>query len=314
MKYDLYFHNDFDGRASSAMFLDFLRSRGDSVGNYFAVDHYIQLKWDKLIRDSKNPAVIFDFYYHPKAAFFFDHHATTFIRLDWEKSFRRSKYFNLNFKYESCCHLVFDVLTKNFGYRPPKYVRDLVKWANVVDAAKYKSSKDTIDLKEPALQLDAYIDHESHHGDPLRWVIEALSRTDLKRVAEEERVVRVVKLVKLKIKQSLEFHFKNLQVYNKVCFIDLSEAKVERVRFAPHYLVPDLVYIVTLLRSGEFYRVAVGGNPWRSKQCKIDLRKLVRERYGFKAGGHRRASGITGIKTKKKSVKIVEELIEVLNK
>lgn len=314
MKYDLYFHNDFDGRVSAAVFLDFLRLRGDEAANYFAVDHYIRPKWDAMVKRSKNPVVIFDFYFHPKAEFFFDHHLTTFVRVDWEKNFKRTKYLNLDFKYESCCHLVYDVLTKNFGYKPDKHIKNLVKWADIVDAAKYKSAKDTIELTAPALQVDAYIDHKSQKGDPLRWIIEELSRKDLVKVSKDRRVAAVLKQVKLKVKRSLEFHKKNLQVYDKVCFIDLSSGKVERLRFAPHYLVPNLSYIVTLLRSGKVYRVAVGANPWRPSLHKHDLRKLVRERYGFKAGGHARAAGITGIKDKKTGMKIAKELIEILNR
>ena len=47
---------------------------------------------------------------------------------------------------------------------------------------------------------------------------------------------------------------------------------------------------------------------------KHDLRKLVREKYGFRAGGHARAAGITGIKDNKAGMKIVKELIGILNK
>ena len=313
MKYDLFFHNDFDGRASSAVFLDYLRSRGDSVENYFAADHCIRPKWDGLVKKSKNPVVIFDFYYHPKAEFFFDHHSTTFIRSDWEKKFKRTKYLNLDFPYESCCHLVYDVLVNKFKYKPAKCIKDLVRWADIVDEAKYKSAKDTIELKESALQVDAYIDQRSGRGDPIKWLIEALSRKDLVGVAKDRRVVAVVKSYKAKIKKSLEFHRKNLQVYDKVCFIDLSGEGVERIRFAPHFLVPSLSYIITLLRSGKVFRVAVGANPWKLNLHKHDLRKLVRERYGFKAGGHARAAGITGIKNKKSAMRIVQELIEILN-
>lgn len=314
MKFDLYFHNDFDGRVSSAVFLDFLRSRGDEVANYFAMDHSIQPKWDKIIRESKNPVVIFDFYYHPKATFFFDHHRTTFIRPDWEKSFKGTKYLNLDIKYESCCHLVYDVLARRFQYKPARHIRNLARWADIVDAAKYKSAKEAVELKAPAIQIDSYIDLKSRKGDPVKWIIEELSRKDLVAVAKDKRVAAVVRGVRAKIKKSLEYHRKNLQVYGRVCLIDLSEGKAERVRFIPHLLVPDLSYIVTLLKSGKVFRVAVGANPWRRKSHQHNLRKLVREKYGFKAGGHARAAGITGMKDKKSAMKIARELVEILNK
>lgn len=314
MKYDVYFHNDFDGRASAAVFLDFLEKQGDTIQNYFAADHFIRPKWDKLVRTSKNPVAIFDFYFHPKAAFFFDHHLTTFINSKWEKDFNPSKFFYLKYKYESCCRLVFDSLRKNFGYKPSAAIKELVFWADVIDAAKFKSAKDLVEFRNPAAQIDAYIDHEARSGDPLIWLIQGMGKFGLAKLARGAKVAKVVKIVKSETKKGLDFYRKHLQVYDKVCFIDLSAAKVERVRFAPHYLVPKLSYVITLTKIAGGFRIAVGGNPWTKKPGKYDLRKLVRERYGFRAGGHKRAAGITGIKTKNEAEKIVKELIGILNK
>ncbi len=86
MKYDIYFHNDFDGRASAAVMLAFLRSRGDDIEHYIPIKYDVIPKWiddkflekNKLFKGKHSPAIIVDFPYHPQAAFWFDHHIRPF--------------------------------------------------------------------------------------------------------------------------------------------------------------------------------------------------------------------------------------------
>src|ERR1700685_3337099 len=113
MKYDIYFHNDFDGRASAAVVLAFLRSRGDDIEHFTPVNYYLLSQWmdekffekHKLFSGKRNPAIIVDFLYHPKAAMWFEHHATTFKRPEWEKKFKPDTFHRLEPQYPSCCHL-----------------------------------------------------------------------------------------------------------------------------------------------------------------------------------------------------------------
>ncbi|MEK9173394.1 MAG: DHH family phosphoesterase [Patescibacteria group bacterium] len=313
MRYDVYFHNDFDGRASVAVFWDFLRKRGDGVGRFYAVDHgdKLALNWEKIISKSKNKVAIFDFYYHPKATFWFDHHRTTFKKTEWQKNFKATKFHVLKPEYLSCCRLVMDYLGRNFEYKPSGYIRELARWLEVVDGARYKSPKQTIEIREPALQIDAYIDENSSGGKPLKWIIESLSRKSLRLLANDKRVRKTAVLVRKKIKAGLVFQKKHLQIYGQVAFVDLS-SNVDRVRFGPHYLYPKLAFIITMLKSGGMFRISVGGNPWRRSSCNLDLGDLVRKRYG--GGGHKYAAGIAGIKSRGKASQIVDELIEVLGK
>src|SRR5581483_7562722 len=100
MKYDIYFHNDFDGRAAAAIMLAFLRSRGDDAEHFVPLGYEMQdayLKENffathKLFKGKRNPPIIVDFAFHPKAAWWFDHHPTTFKREEWREKFKPSKY------------------------------------------------------------------------------------------------------------------------------------------------------------------------------------------------------------------------------
>lgn len=311
MKYDFYFHNDFDGRASAAIFWDFLGKRGDEEGNFYQMDHFMAPEWDDKVRKSRNPVAIFDFYFHPKAVFYFDHHPTTFIKKSWQKSFRPSRYRYLDFSYKSCASLVADSLKKNFQYHPPKHIIELTRWADFVDAAEFSSAKQAVELKEPVLQLDAYIDATSKNNS-LSWLIRLMSEKPIGGIVRLKKIQEVLRSVKTKIKKGLDYTQKNLQVYDKVVFLDLTKTSIPRVRFAPHYLFPNLSYVLTLMRENKGFRISAGGNPWRSELCKINLGLYLKKKYG--GGGHSRAAGVSGIKTKEQGLKIVKELIEVLNK
>ncbi|MEK7181477.1 MAG: hypothetical protein AAB738_04085 [Patescibacteria group bacterium] len=311
MKYDFYFHNDFDGRASAAVFWDFLKKRGDEVGDFYSMDHFMAPEWDGLVRKSINPVVIFDFYFHPKAAFFFDHHRTTFVKRSWQKSFRPNKYRYLDFSYKSCASLVLATLKKHFQYHPPRHIVELARWADFVDAAEFSSAKQTIEIKEPVLQLDAFIDATSKN-DSLAWLIELMREKPIQNIIKLKKIQKVLGSVKAKIKKGLDYTQKNLQIYENVVFLDLTKTNIPRVRFAPHYFVPNLSYVLTLMRENKDFKISAGGNPWRPESCKINLGLYLKKKYG--GGGHKRAAGISGIKTKEQGLKIIKELIEVLNK
>src|SRR5579859_7809019 len=127
MKYDIYFHNDFDGRAASAVMLAFLRSRGDDIEHYVPVRYDLIPQWrdekffekHRLFKGRHNPAIIVDFPFHPSAAFWFDHHLTPFRKPGWEKKFKSDKSHRYDDTYRSACALVYDSLKKDFAWKPP---------------------------------------------------------------------------------------------------------------------------------------------------------------------------------------------------
>src|SRR5271170_6585603 len=173
MNYDISFHNDFDGRASAAIVLAFLRSRGDDIEHYVPIKYDIIPQWlnekflekHKIFRDGQrarhNPAIIVDFPFHPQAAFWFDHHIRPFRKPGWEKKFKPDESHRFAPEYRSACHLVYDSLSEGFGWKPPAHLRELVKWLDIIDFANYKSAKQTIEMKEPALQANVFIENTS---------------------------------------------------------------------------------------------------------------------------------------------------------
>src|SRR3989344_2805305 len=141
MKYDIYFHGGcFDGAASAAMLLWFLRQRGDSYGKFIPLTHPIDKKWWRKF-SSKKPFAVVDITYHPKAAIWFDHHPTTFIDKKWEKNFKPDLWHQLDTKSPSCTSLIYRHLIKNFKIRQPQYITELARWLDITDAAGFKNVK-----------------------------------------------------------------------------------------------------------------------------------------------------------------------------
>lgn len=288
MTYDIYFHDDFDGRASAAIMLAFLKNRGDNVKRFTPLTYEIKPRWAAM--RFPRPAVILDFYFHPKAAFWFDHHPTAFIKPEWKKAFRRTKYRRLDPSYASCCHLALDALRTGFGFRPPQHLRELSRWLDVIDGANYRSARQTIEAKEPALRLREFIEEKQHATGANEQIIELLSTKAVSAIIREPRIKREVALIQRKKSAALKFYRKNLRLYGRLAVIRLSRSIAFDVRFAPYYFHPQLLYALRFVRLGwNMYHIGLGANPWRRKENKIDIGRFLRERFG--GGGHRDVGG-----------------------
>jgi hypothetical protein len=317
MTYDIYFHNDFDGRASAAVMLAFFSSRGDTVSRFLPVDYTIKSRWTKEDFFKKrntagrggNPAVVVDFLYHPKAAFWFDHHETTFKLPSWEKRFKPDKFHQLNPSYPSCCHLVLDSLIKGFGFKTPAHIRELARWLDVVDGALYKNSRQTIEMKEPALQINEFI--ERYKGaNSLSWLIKLLATRSLASVARDARVTRAISSIRKKRESDLLLYRRSLRRNGKTVHIDLVPYPGRELRFAPFYLYPDITYALALKRKSHgMVHIGVSSNPWRRRACRLHIGELLK-RYG--GGGHRYVGGVE-VKGKRQATALRDRFIKILN-
>lgn len=318
MKYDAYFHNDFDGRASAAVMLAFLRSRGDDIGHYVPVDFHLEEQWlqerffekHKLFNGKHHPAAAFDFLYHPRAAVWFDHHPTAFRKQKWRKRFKSDKLHVLDSSYLSCCHLVYTSLKKNFGWKPPQHLAELVKWLDVVDGARYRSAKQTLDFREPALQIDAFIDeYRGNHGTAA-WMVKILAEKPLSEIVRAPNIRRVVKRLRRESARALAFYRKNLELHGNATFVNLIDAPVRTLRYASYYLYPKMRYTVRLAMKGHKYHVGVGANPWTDAKRGIHIGELLRH-YG--GGGHKGAGAVDFLK-KSDAERAIPKVIAFLNR
>ena len=317
MLYDLYYHNDFDGRAAAAVMLAFLRSRGDDVQHFTPLGYDMQNIYLKenffqshaLFRGKRNPAIVLDFAFHPKATWWFDHHPTAFKRESWRKKFKPTKQWHYDPKYESCCAQVTTVLRKEFGWKLPIHMKELVHWGDIMDGARYASPREVMDLTSIGTQVDAFIDRYATNASRTgKKFVEILAAASLRTIARRPEVRRAVVDVLKKRKHALDYHRKHMVVANGVGFIDLTRRNFEKIRYAGYYLVPKLRYMVRTLRRGSFYYISVGQNPWKREENHIDIGVLMK-RYG--GGGHF-GVGAAEMKTRQKIEKAAEEIVKYL--
>lgn len=319
MKYDIYFHNDFDGRASAAVMLNFLERRGDSITRWIPVEHGLtnsprnSTSWigRKLAPSKKrNPAIVVDFSYHPEAVFWFDHHETAFKKKEWRKKFRQTKFHCWDPKAPSACGLIVKSLKKNFGYKPTQHILELAKWLDITDGANYRSARQAIEKKEPALQIEEFID-EKKGKDVLLWLIKAMSTKPLAEIARMPAIKKSAGAYQERKKAMLKFYRSALQITGRLGFIDISKSGPDS-RFAPYYLYPKLRHALTLKKdSARDFRLSFNANSWRRKENKIHIGKYLRDNFG--GGGHHDAGGAT-FASRKLAEKAAQKIIKNFSK
>jgi hypothetical protein len=312
MTYDIYFHNDFDGRASAAVMLAFLRERGDDIERYVSMTYGKESAWyneDFFTQQGKNPVIVVDFTYHPKAAWWFDHHASTFKKPEWKSRYQKDKQHQLSPEYPSCCGLVQAALQKNFGWKPPRHFAAFVKSADMLDGAGYRSARQTIEMKGADLQMNAFIEGFPHTEKEDRLIVELMSKYPLANIVKHPTVAKALAKLNKKVAKSLELHRKNIRVSHNITFIDLKDDPMNGLlRYAPYYLYPKTKFAIRMRPKGKLWYLGVGVNPWRKPANYPDLGALMRRYHG---GGHK-GIGATEFHSKKEAMKAVGEIIERL--
>ncbi|HKE00721.1 MAG TPA: hypothetical protein VKE69_06905, partial [Planctomycetota bacterium] len=86
----IWYHRDFDGIASGAILADVLRWRGRADVRWQGVNYDVRGRWSQWGEDGAEFAVV-DFHFHPRAAFWFDHHPTTFLTEEWRRLYAPSE-------------------------------------------------------------------------------------------------------------------------------------------------------------------------------------------------------------------------------
>ena len=314
MKYDIYFHGGcFDGAASVATLLYFLRLRGDSYGKFIPLTHPVNKNWWKKLK-MKNPSAIVDITHHPLAAIWFDHHPTTFIDKKWEKNFKPDLWHQLNTKSPSCTSLIYRHLTKNFKIRPPKYITELARWLDITDAAGFKNVKEALSLKPPAMQIAKSFVDLKPPASYAKSVILALSESPLAKVAKLKEVRKRFLKHKNGIKKSWPEIKKRLVLKDKVAILYGMSKRLTAARFAPYYFYPESKYSVRILKRGKFFVLSVGINPWNRPKNQAHIGRYLEKSFSnaVSAGGHS-VAGAAAFKTKKEALEAVSKIADYLN-
>jgi hypothetical protein len=291
----VFFHGKcFDGTASAALFSRFYREciRSDAQFQFSGLVHRAGALFNEADFDGDENAIV-DFKYSasPKITWWFDHHQSAFLTPEDAEHYREGdksqKFFDPEFK--SCTKFLAHVAEERFGFdqRP---VAELVRWADIIDGAQFESPQAAVEMAEPAMKLTMAIE-STNDEEFLPRLIPFLVSEPLAKVLEEPFVAAVVPPLMERHRKSIEILRGRSECRQGTIYFDITDHDLEGYnKFIPYYLHPESVYSVGLSSSSFRVKVAVGSNPWTTKQNLVNLAKIC-ERYG--GGGHARVGAIS---------------------
>jgi hypothetical protein len=169
-----------------------------------------------------------------------------------------------------------------YGVETPE-LSELVRWADVIDTASFVSAADAIRRDEPVLQLASVVEQ---HGDRafLDTIVPMLEQRSLEDVARDPWVQQLWAPIEIAHATLVERVRARSRREGRVVVTDLSDAPLETAaKFVSYALFPECMYSVTLSRSKQHYKLAVGYNPWCGSERLHHIASLCK-RYG--GGGH----------------------------
>jgi hypothetical protein len=248
--------------------------------------------------DGENAIVDFKYLASPKVTWWFDHHQSAFLtpadQTDFEAgqadgSQRMRKFFDPN--YISCTSLIADIAQVNFGFNTAPLL-ELIKWADIVDGARYESAKAAVEMAAPAMKLTMVI--ESASDDSLvKKLIPLLTEMPLQSVLDQNFVQELLGPLMERHWAGLDLIKSRASVDKGVITFDITDKPTEGYnKFIPYYLFPEGTYNVGLSKSSFRTKVAVGTNPWTHLTSdKLVNLAVICERYG--GGGHARVGAVS---------------------
>jgi hypothetical protein len=279
----------FDGMCSAALFTRLARAEIAERANFiYRACGYgpEQAGVDPAILSGDENAIL-DFRYskHPKLSWYFDHHATAFAspddRADFEKDGGKHKFYDP--RYGSCTKLIHDVSREQFGLEDSAIIVELVRWADIIDAARFPSADMAVVRSEPPLWLMTVVEN---HGDDafLSRVVPRLLTEPLEEVAKSPEIV--AQWLPLR-----DAHFGFIdkvraksQTMGSVVYVDLTDAVIDVAgKFVTYALFPKSIYSVMVTLGRTRCKISVGYNPWSGSERRHDVSEICR-RYG--GGGH----------------------------
>jgi hypothetical protein len=257
--------------------------------------------------EGENAIVDFKYSASPKVTWWFDHHQSAFLTpadqqdfVEWQartdaaggtgagKPVQGGKFYDP--AYVSCTSLIADVARDQFGFDTAP-LAELIRWADIVDGARYESAEAAVGMAAPAMKLTMAIESSGEGFVPR--VIPLLTEMSLQEVLDQP-------FIQAELGPLLERHIAGIELLREritlergVVTFDITDKLTEGYnKFIPYYLHPAATYNVGLSRSSFRNKVAVGTNPW-TKAPVAELANLaaICERYG--GGGHARVGAVS---------------------
>ncbi|MEZ4451736.1 MAG: hypothetical protein R3B09_19885 [Nannocystaceae bacterium] len=283
----------FDGAASAALFTAFYRrTRGDRIYRYIPKDHRPGDPYDA--EDFEADVVVgLDFRYsqNPRMSWFFDHHRSAFQlpgdREHFTADASGQKFHDASAR--SCAGYFAAIVRKCFGCDLSEHA-ELIRWAELIDSASFPTPEMPVGLREPALQLMAFVEGNTDPALVEPFILDLLTRPMSIHVQAD--------YIQGALRPRLAQHREDIALLKERCVVDegiLAFSLADQPgratnKFIPYFHHPKVRYVVGVTRAkGGRLKITVGYNPWLPKdQREFDLAALLEP---FGGGGHPYVAG-----------------------
>lgn len=280
----------FDGLVSGVLAWDFLeRQQHWTIREVRPVNYGIRDEW---LSTSLGPrTAVVDFLYHPNAAFWVDHHLTSFLNGDARNDFEHRKgAFPLLYDSHSgsSASLLWNSFASALKY-PDRY-REMVAWAEKIDSAAYSSVHEAVLGDAPALRINySLMSRDAHTKVFCNFLLRQLRSHSLEQVSDLPEVKKKYELVRGSIERGLEHLRNRVTLLRDIVAFDVEASDDAMIsRYAPYYFVPDAAYSIGITRYKHGAKITAMRNPWRNFES-VPLGTIF-ARYG--GGGHHRVASV----------------------
>jgi len=298
----VFYHDKcFDGACSAALFTRFHRQRiapGSSY-QYHGLVHRAGALFDESeFSGDENAIVDFKYSSSPRITWWFDHHLSAFLTPQDQAHFlacqrdpvcAAHKFFDPT--YTSCTSYLAHIASTRYGFSTEP-VADLVRWADIVDGARYESPEAAVEMAAPAMKLTLIIESTQ---DPafIPRLIPLLTEMPLAEILTQPFVAPLLPSLLERHRAAIELIRSRAEEKDGTIFFDITDHPLEGFnKFIPYYLFPGATYSIGLSKSSFRTKVAVGSNPWtHADPAKMVNLAQICERYG--GGGHARVGAIS---------------------
>jgi hypothetical protein len=165
-----------------------------------------------------------------------------------------------------------------------------VKWADIIDGARYPNAQEAVELKAPAMKLTLVIEG-AKGSEIIHKIIRWMRCCKLSEIVQQPEIQQLYAPLYERHVRSIDVIKKRAQTGDGVVFFDLAGDNIEGYnKFIPYYLFPESIYTVSVSTSSFRTKVSVGSNPWATEPVSHNLATIC-ERYG--GGGHPRVGAIS---------------------
>jgi hypothetical protein len=298
----VFYHDKcFDGACSASLFTRFHRecvTRGADY-EYHGLVHRAGALFDETaFTGDENAIVDFKYSASPRITWWFDHHLSAFLTPQDHEHFlacqrepvcAAHKFFDPT--YTSCTSFLAHIAAAKFGFDNAP-VAELIRWADIVDGARYDSPQAAVEMAEPAMKLTLIIE-AAQDSEFIPRLIPLLTEIPLAGILEQPFVADRLPALLERHRQALALIRSRAEERDGTIFFDITDYPLEGFnKFIPYYLYPEATYSIGLSKSSFRTKVAVGSNPWtRMDPARMVNLAQVCERYG--GGGHARVGAIS---------------------